>query len=86
VNGWVASSYHIKVAVRDDEAAWLSSGNWQSSNQPPADPLAPVCFFGAMLLLRLRNRCVVLVTGDQARNGSVLLARRVCDMIRSIDR
>ena len=40
VNGWVASSYHIKVAVRDDEAAWLSSGNWQSSNQPPADPLA----------------------------------------------
>ena len=40
VNGWVASSYHIKVAVRDDQAAWLSSGNWQSSNQPPADPLA----------------------------------------------
>ena len=46
VNGWVASSYHIKVAVRDGEAAWLSSGNWQSSNQPPADPLAPVCFLG----------------------------------------
>ncbi len=40
VNGWVASSYHIKVAVRDDQASWLSSGNWQSSNQPPADPLA----------------------------------------------
>ena len=40
VNGWVASSYHIKVAVRDDQATWLSSGNWQSSNQPPADPLA----------------------------------------------
>ena len=40
VNGWVASSYHIKVAVRDERAAWLSSGNWQSSNQPPADPLA----------------------------------------------
>ncbi len=39
VNGWVASAYHIKVAVRDQEAVWLSSGNWQSSNQPPADPL-----------------------------------------------
>lgn len=39
VNGWVASSYHIKVAVRDQSALWLSSGNWQSSNQPDADPL-----------------------------------------------
>lgn len=39
VNGWVASSYHIKVAVRDSSAFWLSSGNWQSSNQPDADPL-----------------------------------------------
>ena len=33
-NGWVASSYHIKVAVRDENSIWLSSGNWQSSNQP----------------------------------------------------
>jgi V8-like Glu-specific endopeptidase len=40
VNGWIASSYHIKVAVRDRTALWLSSGNWQSSNQPDADPLA----------------------------------------------
>jgi V8-like Glu-specific endopeptidase len=39
VNGWVASSYHIKVAVRDQGAFWLSSGNWQSSNQPDGDPL-----------------------------------------------
>jgi hypothetical protein len=39
VNGWVSSSYHIKVAVRDQEAFWLSSGNWQSSNQPEAEPL-----------------------------------------------
>ena len=39
VNGWVSSSYHIKVAVRDQKAFWLSSGNWQSSNQPDADPL-----------------------------------------------
>ena len=39
VNGWVASSYHIKLAVRDGRACWLSSGNWQSSNQPPRDPV-----------------------------------------------
>jgi V8-like Glu-specific endopeptidase len=30
-----ASSYHIKVAVRDGQELWLSSGNMQSSNQPP---------------------------------------------------
>ena len=39
VNGWVASAYHIKVAVRDDSSFWLSSGNWQSSNQPDITPL-----------------------------------------------
>lgn len=39
VNGWIASSYHIKVAVRDEKVIWLSSGNWQSSNQPEANPL-----------------------------------------------
>jgi hypothetical protein len=32
-----ASAYHIKVAVRDDRAFWLSSGTWQSSNQPDID-------------------------------------------------
>jgi V8-like Glu-specific endopeptidase len=32
-----ASSYHIKVAVRDGQELWLSSGNMQSSNQPPPD-------------------------------------------------
>lgn len=34
-DGLWASAYHIKVAVRDGRAFWLSSGNWQSSNQPP---------------------------------------------------
>lgn len=37
-DGLWASSYHIKVAVRDGEAFWLSSGNWQSSNQPGVHP------------------------------------------------
>jgi hypothetical protein len=37
--GIFPTSYHIKVAVRDGEAFWLSSGNWQSSNQPSDDTL-----------------------------------------------
>lgn len=36
-NRTFASSYHIKVAVRDGQELWLSSGNMQSSNQPPHD-------------------------------------------------
>jgi PLD-like domain len=38
--GLWASAYHIKVAVRDGKAVWLSSGNWQSSNQPNVHPFA----------------------------------------------
>ena len=37
-DGLWASAYHIKVAVRDGNATWLSSGNWQSSNQPNVKP------------------------------------------------
>jgi len=37
-NGLWASAYHIKVAVRDGASVWLSSGNWQSSNQPEVYP------------------------------------------------
>jgi len=39
-DGLFASAYHIKVAVRDGTASWLSSGNWQSSNQPDVHPFA----------------------------------------------
>jgi phospholipase D-like protein len=38
--GLFASAYHIKVAVRDGTASWVSSGNWQSSNQPDVHPFA----------------------------------------------
>ncbi|HET6971912.1 MAG TPA: phospholipase D-like domain-containing protein, partial [Phenylobacterium sp.] len=35
---WIfPTAYHIKVAVRDDDATWLSSGNWNNSNQPQID-------------------------------------------------
>jgi PLD-like domain len=37
---WIfPSAYHIKVAVRDRTAFWLSSGNWNNSNQPDIDPV-----------------------------------------------
>jgi hypothetical protein len=40
VTRWIyPSAYHIKVAVRDSLAFWLSSGNWNNSNQPDADPI-----------------------------------------------
>jgi len=35
-----ASAYHEKVAVRDSEAFWLSSGNWSLRSQPNIDPIA----------------------------------------------
>ncbi|MEO6325131.1 MAG: S8 family serine peptidase [Thermoanaerobaculia bacterium] len=36
---WIfPTAYHIKVAVRDSESLWLSSGNWNNSNQPDMDP------------------------------------------------
>jgi hypothetical protein len=37
-DGIFPTAYHIKVALRDANAIWLSSGNWQSSNQPDIDP------------------------------------------------
>jgi hypothetical protein len=33
------NAYHIKVAVRDRASFWLSSGNWNNSNQPDIDPV-----------------------------------------------
>lgn len=33
-NRLIPNSYHIKVASRDGEGLWLSSGNWKNSNQP----------------------------------------------------
>ena len=39
VKEWIfPTAYHIKVAVRDGAELWLSSGNWNNSNQPEAAP------------------------------------------------
>jgi hypothetical protein len=38
---WIyPTAYHINVAVRDNSVFWLSSGNWNNSNQPDIDPLS----------------------------------------------
>jgi S1-C subfamily serine protease len=34
----IPKAYHIKVATRDEEEVWLSSGNWKNSNQADIDP------------------------------------------------
>lgn len=36
-DGICNNAYHIKVAVKDKTSFWLSSGNWQTSNQPSDD-------------------------------------------------
>lgn len=33
--GLIASAYHIKVTVREDDAFWLSSGNWKMRSSQP---------------------------------------------------
>ena len=38
-DAWIyPSAYHIKVAVRDGQSTWLSSGNWNNSNEDTIDP------------------------------------------------
>jgi hypothetical protein len=40
VREWMfPTAYHIKVAVRDSQELWLSSGNWNNSNQPEDAPI-----------------------------------------------
>lgn len=36
--GLVASAYHIKVTVGDEDRIWLSSGNWTRPSEPSPDP------------------------------------------------
>ncbi len=48
------NAYHIKVAVRDGSAFWLSSGNWNNSNQPDIDPLTDPA--GAAAVARKSDR------------------------------
>lgn len=49
------SAYHIKVAVRDCGAFWLSSGNWKRSNQPQIDPFEQPASFNGWSFLRSKG-------------------------------
>jgi phosphatidylserine/phosphatidylglycerophosphate/cardiolipin synthase-like enzyme len=57
-----ASAYHIKVAVRDGKAIWLSSGNWQSSNQPPGE--SPASQTSWHLLLNYNREWHVVIENE----------------------
>jgi hypothetical protein len=50
----IPRAYHIKVASRDGEEFWLSSGNWKDSNQPDIHPAAGTST--AITPLRKHNR------------------------------
>lgn len=51
IDTWIfPTAYHIKVAVKDSSSFWLSSGNWNNSNQPDIDPIAdPAGAEGALI-------------------------------------
>jgi hypothetical protein len=65
-DGLWASAYHIKVAVRDGRSFWLSSGNWQSSNQPPVRPFGEAADALPAGFQQLYNREYhAIVTGER---------------------
>lgn len=61
-NGLFSNSYHIKVAVRDGKEFWLSSGNWQSSNQPD---LAALGLSTRAVLQKYNREWHAIVTNDK---------------------
>jgi hypothetical protein len=66
------TAYHVKVAVDGRRAFWLSSGNWQSSNQPN---LAELDLSIAAILRRYnREWHVVVGNGKLARTYGKFLA------------
>lgn len=58
-------AYHIKVAVRDGKAFWLSSGSWQSSNQPDSNRRLPASADTPPFLLDEHNREWHVVLQDE---------------------
>ena len=44
-SGLFANAYHIKLAVNNKKKFWLSSGNWQSSNQPVITDEQPFSYY-----------------------------------------
>ncbi|EHQ25002.1 phospholipase D-like domain-containing protein [Mucilaginibacter paludis] len=59
--GLFANAYHIKVAVKDKKMFWLSSGNWQSSNQPDMSKTSSF----ASALQNYNREWHIIVTNDK---------------------
>lgn len=71
-----ASSYHIKVAVRDGQEMWLSSGNMQSSNQPDVSQPRTTKKHLSLLIVSIANGT------SSSRTGHLLeYLRSICSMI-----
>jgi PLD-like domain len=68
------SAYHIKVAVRDSSAFWLSSGNWNNSNQPDVDPLTDPAGARGTLASSDRDWHVIVVHDQLAQLFEAYLA------------
>ncbi len=66
-SGIVPSAYHIKVASRDGEEFWLSSGNWKDSNQADIDPAGEHSTDPAALRKHNREWHAVIAQADLAR-------------------
>ncbi|WP_067490329.1 phospholipase D-like domain-containing protein [Erythrobacter sp. CCH5-A1] len=65
--GIVPSAYHIKVASRDGEEFWLSSGNWKNSNQADIDPAGEHSTDSAALMHHNREWHAIIAHPELAR-------------------
>lgn len=76
ISRWIfPNAYHIKVAVRDSKVVWLSSGNWNNSNQPDIDPIDnPGVDDQKTARKSDRDWHVIIENGDLARNLEAFLA------------
>src|SRR5207253_3065943 len=63
----IPSDYHIKVASRDGEEFWLSSGNWKDSNQADIDPAGDHSTSIAPLREHNRDWHVIIANAQLAR-------------------
>jgi V8-like Glu-specific endopeptidase len=62
----ITNAYHIKVASRDGEEFWLSSGNWKDSNQPNIDPAGDNSTLIGPLRQRNRDWHAIIANGKLA--------------------
>ncbi len=72
---WIfPSAYHIKVAVKDGQSFWLSSGNWNNSNQPDVDPIQDPSGAASVALKSDRDWHVIVEHAGLAQTFEAYLA------------